>query len=172
MNDVVQMWDMVFVPEFPESVKCTNIGCRKKVLVNKGICPECGKEIVISNVVAKQPRPVLIYKDQINWYKKISFGIPLSTQVTGLGEYEEFIGIDNCLFYDNSKEQPRSALINQVTRFDGDTIKCERVFAYLNNKTKRESIRTKLYKWVFGELFIRQKIIQMGNEALEAFDNI
>lgn len=144
----INKWDMVFVPKFPESIKCKL--CKKDFIPNKCNCPGCTQETDISYIIPKQPRPVLIWINQLNWHCSMAFGIPLSS-IYKPDLFKVLIKIENCSFLDISqdKEIPRTAIINQATRFSGNTINITRVFGRLTDLTMQGKIENKLFDWLF-----------------------
>ena len=141
---------MIFVPKFPESIKCKL--CKKDFIPNKCNCPVCTQETDISYIIPKQPRPVLIWIHQLNWIDSIAFGIPLSSIYTP-GLFKVLIKIEDCSFSDISQDKviPRMAIINQATRFSGNTINITKVFGRLSDLAIQEEINNKLNEWLFRQ---------------------
>ena len=144
----INKWDMVFVPKFPESIKCKK--CQDDFIPYKCNCTSCNQETNISYIIPKQPRPVLIWIHQLHWHKSMAFGIPLSS-VYEPDLFKVLIKIENCSFLDISQDKviPRTAIINQATRFSGNTINITKVFGKLTDSTIQEEINNKLFEWLF-----------------------
>ena len=147
----INKWDIVFVPKFPESIKCTK--CQDDFIPYKCNCTSCNQEINISYIIPKQPRPVLIWIDQLNWHKSIAFGIPLSFSYKP-DLFNVLIKPDDCNFLDTTPYivTARTASINQATRFCANTINITKVFARLTDLVKQEEIYNKLNEWLFRQL--------------------
>jgi len=151
VNKYINKWDIVNVPKFPESIKCTI--CQREFIPYKCNCTICNQEINISYIIPKQPRPVLIWIDQLNWHKSIAFCIPLSkTYKPDL--FNVLIKTEDCNFLNDLPTTviPRTASINQATRFSANTINISQVFGRLTDLVIREEINNKLFDWLFGEL--------------------
>lgn len=146
----INKWDIVFVPKFPESIKCTK--CQDDFIPFKCNCTSCNQEINISYIIPKQPRPVLIWIDQLNWHKSMAFGIPLSS-IYKPDLFEVLIKPEDCNFLNISQDIviARAAIINQATRFSGNTINIAKVFGRLIDLVKQEEIHNKLNEWLFGQ---------------------
>lgn len=147
----INKWDMVFVPKFPESIKCTE--CQNEFIPYKCNCTNCGREINISYIIPKQPRPVLIWIDQLNWHKSIAFGIPLSS-IYKPDLFNVLIKPEDCNFLNPLPDIviARTASINLATRFSGNTINITKVFGILTDLAIQEKINNKLNEWLFREL--------------------
>lgn len=147
----IEKWDIAFVPKFPESIRCKL--CKKDFIPNKCNCSVCAQETDISYIIPKQPRPVLIWIHQLEWIDSIAFGIPLSSVHTP-GLFKVLIKIEDCSFLDISQDKvkPRTAIINQATRFSGNTINMTKVFGRLTDLVIQEEINNKLFDWLFREL--------------------
>jgi len=147
----IEKWNMVFVPKFPESIKCRL--CKKDFIPFKCNCPICNQETDISHIISKQPRPVLIWIHQLNWHSSMAFGIPLSS-ICKPDLFKVLIKPDDCNFFDISQDIiiARMAIINQATRFSGNTINLTKVFGKLTDLIVQEEINNKLNEWLFREL--------------------
>jgi len=148
MPGYIEKWDMVFVPKFPESIKCEH--CNNEFIPDKCICANCKKETNFLHLIPKQPRPVLIWLNQLNWHKSMTFGIPLSrTYKPDL--FNILIKPEHCDFFISSPdiEIARTVAINQATRFSGNTINFSEVFARITDKLIQEDIQNKLNNWLF-----------------------
>ena len=141
---------MVFVPKFPESIKCKL--CKKDFIPHKCNCPVCTQETDISHIISKQPRPVLIWIHQLNWHSSVAFGIPLSS-IYKPDLFKVLIKPENCNFLNISQDKviARTAIINQATRFSGNTINITKVFGRLKDILIQEEINKKLNDWLFRE---------------------
>ena len=147
----IEKWDMVFVPKFPESIKCKL--CKKDFIPYKCNCSVCGQETDISHIITKQPRPVLIWLHQSNWHDSMAFGIPLSSiYIPDL--FKVLIKPEDCTFSNISQYIviARTAIITQATRFSGNTINITKVFGKLTDLAIQEKINNKLNEWLFREL--------------------
>ncbi len=146
----IDKWDMVFVPKFPESIKCKL--CKKDFIPHKCNCPVCTQETDISHIISKQPRPVLIWIHQLNWHSSMAFGIPLSSKYKP-DLFKVLIKPDDYNFLNISQDKAiaQTAIINQATRFSGNTINIAKVFGKLTDIIIQEEINKKLNDWLFRE---------------------
>lgn len=150
VNKYIDKWDMVFVPKFPESIKCTM--CQGDFIPYKCNCANCNQEIDFSYIIPKQPRPVIIWMHQLNWHKSIAFGIPLSkTYKPDL--FNVLIKPEDCNFLNTAPDIviARTASINQATRFSANTINIAKVFGRLTDLVRQEEINNKLNEWLFRQ---------------------
>jgi hypothetical protein len=151
VNKYINKWDIVFVPKFPENIKC--IICQNDFIPYKCNCTICNQETNILYIIPKQPRPVLIWIDQLNWHKSIAFGIPLSS-IYKPDLFNVLIKPEECNFLDTTPNIviARTASISQATRFSANTINITKVFGRLTNSVKQEEINNKLNEWLFRQL--------------------
>lgn len=146
-------WDIIYASKFPDTVKCDNLKCGLNFSIEKHTCPHCNKINNISNIVAKT-RPIILWHDQLKWFRSMTFGIPLSTsrlendslnQVVYLSDYQY-------LFPDNKFQNPMRAIICQASRLDGSALKTNMLIGKLTNSVVQTEIEDKLFSWLFSEI--------------------
>ena len=105
---------------------------------------------LISRVVPKVKRPVILWKKQISWYESMTFSIPLSSSHPHIQDHaNHFIRIDDCLFHHEDDKIPRRAMVHQATRIDGNAIVKSGIVGKLTNEVTQKALEDKLFSWLF-----------------------
>lgn len=144
-------WDIVYASWFPEAVKCNNRKCHGTFTIDKYDCPHCGNNNFFTKVIAK-PRPIILWLDQDEWFKSMSFGIPLSKTNPAMSDrLNQSILLPHYVFLhkDVKYRQPMRAVISQATRVAGNTFGKQEVIGRITDEIIKEQIETKLFEWIF-----------------------
>lgn len=141
-------WDIVYVSRYPESIKCS--ACNNHYTINPNQeCSHCKHVNNVTNLIAKV-RPMILWIDKSNWYKSMTFGIPLSTSDFHSDKWNHAINISDCLFFDSKYEKPMRAVICQATRADGNVVSDRTLVGKITDQVTRLKIENKLLDWLFA----------------------
>jgi len=140
-------WDIVWPEKYPESISCKS--CHNAFL-NDYVqnCPDCGCPNQVSALIAKH-RPLLLWIPQINWYKSMAFGIPLSLSGFYSDPRNHAINISDCVYLDKAEEKPRRAVIAQATRIDCGSFISKTKLGMVTDQIVQHTIEDKLFNWLF-----------------------
>ena len=144
-------WDIVYPLRYPESIYCEHCRNYFSIPYNQR-CSHCNTNHNVSNIIDKV-RPAILWVDKTRWFKNMTFGIPISSQLY-TDNFNEFVAMDQINFITTNLQliKPFRAVIYQATRIDGSAINEFSLIGKIVDKTIQNKINIKLLEWLFNEL--------------------